>query len=429
MPLTSGQRSGTFTIPRTGEWAASVFYRVHLSVTDSAGLMYSTFTDITPRVVEITVQTDPPGLLASLDSWERIAPYTQTGVVGMQRELFTRPVQTVGATTYEFTGWSDGGGVTHLAITPSSNITYTARFRSRTVCSVVVSPPAMQVPATGSTGSVAVATSGNCAWIASEASAWAEVFPISGTGPSPLLWTVYPNFSTRVRKTNVQIGTGTLALTQDAGTGTPDERFVGQLYSSFFGRLASPVEIAFHISVTRADLTMNFLNSDEFANAGLFVAGLYMGLLRRDSEYSGWLFQRNALTSGFVQHEEMVANFIASPEFQLTYGNLSDAGFVDVLYRNILRRPPSTAELDFQTGVLRGGTSRAQLAGRFLNSAEFRLNGGPRLLAFLIYATLLQRDASTAELALREEQIRLGGSAGPIVGDILKSAEFAVLLQ
>lgn len=48
---TTGAASGTFTIPATRETAAGVWYRVHLTVRDSAGLTDSTFVDVVPRGV------------------------------------------------------------------------------------------------------------------------------------------------------------------------------------------------------------------------------------------------------------------------------------------------------------------------------------------------------------------------------------------
>lgn len=434
LPNATGN-TAAITIPRTGHWESTVFYRLHVTVTDSAGLTFSTFRDITPRLVEISVQTNPPGLLASVDSWERYAPFNQTGVVGMQRELSTRPIQTINGLTYQFTGWSDGGAVQHPAITPASNITYTATFQPVGGCAVTVTPLIVQAGREGGTGRLTITSPENCSWTAIEKTAWAELYPITGSGTTSVRWTAYPNYSTRQRTTVVQIGSATLTINQDPGTGTANERFVGQIYTSFFGRRASPVEIAYHVNnslargVSRAELAARFMNSEEFANSGLFVAGLYMGLLRRDSEYAGWLFQRNALASGSVSPDAMVANFINSAEFQLAYGNLSNLGFVDVLYRNILRRAPSAAEMQFHAGALAGGVTRVQMAKQFLNSPEFRTNGGPRMLAFLIYATLLQRDGSPAELTFREQQIRAIGSTTPVIEDILNSPEFAALLQ
>ena len=51
--------SGTFVIPNTGETSANVWYRIHLTVTDSKGLQATTFRDIHPRTVQVTLDQQP----------------------------------------------------------------------------------------------------------------------------------------------------------------------------------------------------------------------------------------------------------------------------------------------------------------------------------------------------------------------------------
>ena len=67
MADTSGTKSGTFVIPRTGETSANVWYRIHLTVKDSGNLTHSSFVDIRPRTVTITLQTTPTGFQLTLD--------------------------------------------------------------------------------------------------------------------------------------------------------------------------------------------------------------------------------------------------------------------------------------------------------------------------------------------------------------------------
>lgn len=51
----TGAASGAFTIPATGETAAG-WYRVHLTVRDSAGLTDSVFVDVVPRHPSVGVR-------------------------------------------------------------------------------------------------------------------------------------------------------------------------------------------------------------------------------------------------------------------------------------------------------------------------------------------------------------------------------------
>jgi glucose/arabinose dehydrogenase len=125
---TSGSTGGTFVIPRTGETAANVWYRIHLTVRDAGGLTHTTFVDVVPRKVNITLATSPSGLQVTLDGQPVTSPSTVQGVVGITRTLGVVSPQTVGGVTYEFVSWSDGGAATHNVNTPATNTTYIATF-------------------------------------------------------------------------------------------------------------------------------------------------------------------------------------------------------------------------------------------------------------------------------------------------------------
>ena len=126
---TSGATGGTFTIPRTGETSANVFYRIHLTVTDAGGLTHASFRDVRPRTVTITLAASPNGPGLTLDGQPVAAPHTFVGVVGMQRAIGAPSPQTVGRFNYTFRSWSDGGAQTHTITTPAANTTYTASFK------------------------------------------------------------------------------------------------------------------------------------------------------------------------------------------------------------------------------------------------------------------------------------------------------------
>ncbi len=119
---TSGSTSGSFTIATTGEMAANVWYRIHLTVQDMLGLTHSSFRDILPKKVDITLQSNAVGAQLKLDGQPVTAPYTFQGVVGLIRSIEAVPSN--------FVSWSDGGAKSHTISTPASNTTYTATFGS-----------------------------------------------------------------------------------------------------------------------------------------------------------------------------------------------------------------------------------------------------------------------------------------------------------
>ncbi|HEY0711792.1 MAG TPA: PA14 domain-containing protein, partial [Polyangia bacterium] len=128
VPPTSGASAGSFTIPTLGETSANVWYRIHLRVRDSAGLVGSTSVDVRPRVANLTLQTNPPGLEVTLDGQVVGAGTATPSVVGMVRTIGAPSPQTVGGRRYEFASWSDGGAASHDVTTPATDTTLVATF-------------------------------------------------------------------------------------------------------------------------------------------------------------------------------------------------------------------------------------------------------------------------------------------------------------
>ena len=128
MPATTGSKTGSFTIPRVGEVATDVFYRIHLTVKDSAGLTHTTTRDVKPRVSTLALRTIPAGLQVTLDGTPVPTPADIASVVGMTRQLGAPSPQTSGGQSYGFSAWSDAGAATHDITVPAASTTYTATF-------------------------------------------------------------------------------------------------------------------------------------------------------------------------------------------------------------------------------------------------------------------------------------------------------------
>jgi len=304
-------------------------------------------------------------------------------------------------------------------------------------CTATLASSSLAAPQTGVKSSVNLTTGDACAWLAASDQPWAQVFPISWTGSRPVEYTVLPNFTTRSRTALLSIAGQPFTVTQPGSTEFEMRRFVRQMYFNFFGRLPSEAEVEFNVNaisagiVTRTSLVLNFFNSAEFNLAGRFIAGLYVGILNRNAEYGGWLFNRNALTSGAVQYTSLVNNFLDSAEFKLNNPSLTNRQFAALMYRQILLREGASAELDFMEAALAGGLSRVQFATNFLQSLEFRLGTGPRLTTFVLQACLLLRDATPTEFA--NAVMRLSPPSNTPVStlfsEMLASVEFADLLK
>ena len=63
-----------------------------------------------PRTVPITLASDPAGVALTLGTQTATAPFTLEVIEGSQLPITAPSQATVGGETYDFAGWSDGGG-------------------------------------------------------------------------------------------------------------------------------------------------------------------------------------------------------------------------------------------------------------------------------------------------------------------------------
>jgi glucose/arabinose dehydrogenase len=434
VPPTAGVKAGTFTIPTTDHTEDNVWYRIYLTVTDSSGAKQTVTRDVLPRKSQITILTNPPGLSAAVDGVPQSTPSTVTSVVGVKRMLSAPQTQTINGATYVFSSWSDGKPNEHEISTPLQAAVYTANYRLTGSCATVTgSGGSLGSAVSGGAGVLQISAAGSCVWSSSSDVSWLQVYPLSGSGASRLEYTIYPNFSTQARTGKITVGDKTITVLQAASPKTYNERFVERMYFATLGRLPSAAELAFQVNVLAASspsaLFLSFFNSLEFNLGGRYAAALYVALLDRDAEYGGWLFQRNALTTGVTNPPALADAFLNSEEFLLKFGPLNDESLVRFLYRFVLLREASPQEVGFHAAGLRSGISRAQLASAFLNSEEFRVGTGPRLTAFLLYALILQRDPTALELNQMAGQVEADVPLASLVNSLLSSVAFEVSMR
>ncbi|BBY17775.1 PQQ-dependent sugar dehydrogenase [Mycolicibacterium litorale] len=120
--------TGTITIPRSRDQIDGTWYRVHLTVTDSSGLSTSTYRDINPNLVDLTVAASNPGAKFTIDGLPYTGSYTERAVVGVDYVLSAPTTQVVNGAQLTFDRWSDGGESTHIIRVPGQASTYTAIY-------------------------------------------------------------------------------------------------------------------------------------------------------------------------------------------------------------------------------------------------------------------------------------------------------------
>jgi DNA-binding beta-propeller fold protein YncE len=178
--------------------------------------------------------------------------------------------------------------------------------------------------------------------------------------------------------------------------------FAMQQYRDFLSREGDPAGIQGWTDLvtagtySRPQVIDAFLLSDEFAGAIAPVVRLYFATFLRVPDYAGLTFNAGLVRSGAVTVTQLADFFTASPEFQATYGALTNTQFVTLLYANVLQRAPDQAGLDGWVALLDGGMSRGQVLLGFSDSAEYQAAMASEVLVTMMYAAMLRRSPEPA---------------------------------
>lgn len=127
-PIVTGGKSGSITIPVTGETSDTVWYVLKLVVTDSKGLKDTATIELWPKKSTLTFQTQPVGLKVSVDDQIYTGPTSILSVQNLHRHLKPVSPQLLNGVYYKFEKWLHGGNAEQMYATPITNTTVTAVY-------------------------------------------------------------------------------------------------------------------------------------------------------------------------------------------------------------------------------------------------------------------------------------------------------------
>lgn len=219
--------------------------------------------------------------------------------------------------------------------------------------------------------------------------------------------------------------------------------FVERLYFGVLNTTPDPsgltswVNILNQGSQTRAQVALSFFQQPIVQSSGFHVIAAYISVLGRDPDYGGYLYWTTAFRSGnlvpggctlgltLCSQQQMLLFFTASGEFQTRFNASSNAGFVTVVYQNVLGRAPDPSGYAFWLQGLNAGLPRGAMLADFINSPEFLINFGPRIQAGIAYLAFLLRPATPAELQTWAAALNSGAATvASMVNSLISSAEF-----
>lgn len=123
-------------------------------------------------------------------------------------------------------------------------------------------------------------------------------------------------------------------------------------------------------TVANASTIDEILRAADYTGADAAILRLYRAFFGREPDIDGakyWLAEaRQGTTNDTIGY-----GFAASAEFELTYGALADRAFLDVVYRNVLDRPPDAGGSAYWLDQMQSGLTRHRVVMSFSDSEEF----------------------------------------------------------
>jgi uncharacterized protein (DUF1800 family) len=178
-------------------------------------------------------------------------------------------------------------------------------------------------------------------------------------------------------------------------------------------------------NVTREQLILSFLGSNEFRDSIAPIARLYIAYFDRAPDYAGLAYWMYAYRTGTPLADVSEA-FAQSPEFVQQYGPRTNAEFVQLVYRNVLGRQPDASGYTYWLAELDSGRrTRGSVMAGFSESLEFGMSSAPGVMVSMIYTAMLQRTPDPTGYSYWENRIASGAAdAAALVHAIYNSVEY-----
>jgi uncharacterized protein (TIGR03118 family) len=204
-------------------------------------------------------------------------------------------------------------------------------------------------------------------------------------------------------------------------TGTPNDRFVDQVYQNLLNRQADPMGLAFwsnqlNQGATRSQIVLGIESSTE--SLQVQVQQVYQQFLHRAADPAGLSFWVGALQSGQTL-SQVRAGIAGSTEYFQSRGGGTNNGFLTALYQDALNRAIDSTGQAFYTAQLINGATTAQVAAQVFASTEFLQD-----LVKGYYQAFLHRAADTMGLNFYVGQLQSGTREAVVVAAIIGSDEF-----
>lgn len=172
-------------------------------------------------------------------------------------------------------------------------------------------------------------------------------------------------------------------------------QLVAQQYRDVLRREATPDDLTYWTARvgdtwTPGKFIAHLQSSSEADNRVHAVTRLYRAYFLRNPDHNGLTYWLNRRGEGRTI-SSISNSFATSSEFTNRYGKLSNRGFAERVYLNVLGRAGDQAGLTYWTKKLDTGTSRGQVMANFSQSSEYIRNTNDAVWVVGTYEALLRR--------------------------------------
>jgi hypothetical protein len=151
---------------------------------------------------------------------------------------------------------------------------------------------------------------------------------------------------------------------------------------------------------------------------------LYLTYFGRIPDHAGIQYWFDQMDDG-MNLRTISARFSGTPEFKSKYGDITDEQFVRLVYRNVLDRSPSDADLDYWTGrITSGNESRGGVMALFSKTAEYETRSQTVMEVIFVHEVMLGRAISAQSHMEWVAQVERDG-IGALIGNLFASQEYA----
>ena len=172
-------------------------------------------------------------------------------------------------------------------------------------------------------------------------------------------------------------------------------------------------------AISRAEAVASVIGSREFQETVNPLARLYLATFGRYPDYEGLNYYTGQREEARPLHE--IANeFTRSREFELRYGELDNAQFVELIFTNVLGHPSQADVRNYWVSEIDSGhMTRGQVLVDLAESGAFRERSADQVFVSTAYTEILQRTPDPNGYAFWVSQLRSGQPRSSVINGLL----------